>query len=804
MAGNTYNFRVSEEQRSYLIHDIDTSNTVDGKPVYYWINQHDQQIPEDAGFVGIIDSTNITVKDVTITHNGWGVLFFNTSNSRIENVTASNNEGGIHLAFSSNTTISGNTVSNITDNGIYLYSSSNSTISSNTVSNNTECGIVLKSSSNSTISGNTANNNIWGIILSTAAQNNIVDGNNASYNHFGIVEWDKSYNTYSNNRVLNNSDCGISLYDTHHDTVSNNVIASNTNYGIHLYNASNNTIENNTLNGPNQQYGIYINNSSSNLLFYNNLVDNNISAYDDNNASNDWHHPVLLEGNYWSDYTGVDDGSGTGKHAIAGDGIGDTNVPHPGTNYDDYPFMSESLWNTTNVSLGTATHTGTANLSASTGYLSNGSAVNESSLPSAGKPDASFPHGLFSFTIAGLKEGDNVTVTIELPDNLSSTSQYWKYGPNGSTNNPQPARWYNLPVGSNDGDTIITIQLTDGGVGDDDGIANGVIFDQGGPVLVPDLTLNSSNITFSPTSPTEGDSVTITALVQNIGDANASDFTVSFFDGASLIGNDTISVNVTSPSNASITWTAVAGDHSIRVVADSEDVIVESDEENNEAARTITVLKMPPAITYGGGGRRAPPINVPVDPATGAVTSNTTLTVDGATLIIPEGTVIKDAEGNPLSTSIIMLSTATTAGRVGAILAFEFSPGGITFEPPIDLVIAYDPADLPEGVSESDLVIRMWDGTAWVDLETTIDTAVHTATAKVSHFTLFALFAAPPVAPPPTPTPVVTPTPPPAVTPTPVPTPPPPFPVVPLVVIIAIVIIVIIVAVAYVVLRRRP
>jgi len=322
---------------------------------------------------------------------------------------------------------------------------------------------------------------------------------------------------------------------------------------------------------------------------------------------------------------------------------------------------------------------------------------------------------------------------------------------------------------------------------------------------VPDLTLNSSNITFSPTSPTEGEPVTITALVQNIGDANASDFTVSFFDGASLIGNDTISVNVTSPSNASITWTAVAGDHSIRVVADAEDVTVESDEGNNEAARTITVLKMPQAIAYGGGGAsRKPPMNVQVDPETGAVTSNTTLTVDGATLIIPEGTIIKDAEGNPLSTSIIMLSTATTAGRVGAIAAFEFGPSGITFEPPVDLVIAYDPADLPEGFSESDLVIRMWDGTAWVDLETTVDTVTHTATAKVSHFTIFALFAAPSVALPPTPPPVVTPTPPPAVTPTPVPTPPLPFSVVLLVFIIAIVIIVIIVAVAYVVLRRRP
>jgi uncharacterized membrane protein/tRNA(Leu) C34 or U34 (ribose-2'-O)-methylase TrmL len=207
------------------------------------------------------------------------------------------------------------------------------------------------------------------------------------------------------------------------------------------------------------------------------------------------------------------------------------------------------------------------------------------------------------------------------------------------------------------------------------------------------------------------------------------------------------------------------------------------------------------AAPIGGGGAAvaAAPMNVPVDPATGAVTSATTLSVDGATLTIPVGTIVKDAEGNPLSTSITMLYTPTTAERVGAITAYEFGPSGTTFVPPIDLVIAYDPANIPAGFSESDLVIRMWDGTTWIDFDTTIDTVAYTATAKVSHFTVFALFAAPPVAP--TPIPVVTPTPPPPVTPT--PTPAPPFPVVPLVAVIAIVVVVIIVAVAYVVLRRR-
>jgi len=123
--------------------------------------------------------------------------------------------------------------------------------------------------------------------------------------------------------------------------------------------------------------------------------------------------------------------------------------------------------------------------------------------------------------------------------------------------------------------------------------------------LLPDLTLSSTDISFSPASqPTEGDSVTITATVRNIGEAAASDFRVSFFDGDSLIGIDTISVTAGFTTTASTTWIAVAGDRTIKVVVDSGGAITESDETNNEASKTITVKEkaVPPTKRGGGGG----------------------------------------------------------------------------------------------------------------------------------------------------------------------------------------------------------
>jgi hypothetical protein len=121
----------------------------------------------------------------------------------------------------------------------------------------------------------------------------------------------------------------------------------------------------------------------------------------------------------------------------------------------------------------TATETGTAYFITDSGSTQNLTAVPESALPLEGKPNLQFPHGFFSFNITGLTTGQTVNVTIILPGDMPKITQYWKYH--------TPEGWYQIPLGSNDGDNIITVQLTDGGTGDDDGVANGIIVDQGGP-----------------------------------------------------------------------------------------------------------------------------------------------------------------------------------------------------------------------------------------------------------------------------------------------------------------------------------
>ena len=124
----------------------------------------------------------------------------------------------------------------------------------------------------------------------------------------------------------------------------------------------------------------------------------------------------------------------------------------------------------------TATATGTARLIPFSGTIENLTAVSESTLPATNKPNLTFGHGLFEFRITGLTDGEAVALTLTMPSALPPGTQYWKYGPTPSNHTPH---WYQIPLSVNG--SVITITLTDGGLGDDDLTQNGVIVDQGGP-----------------------------------------------------------------------------------------------------------------------------------------------------------------------------------------------------------------------------------------------------------------------------------------------------------------------------------
>ena len=59
---------------------------------------------------------------------------------------------------------------------------------------------------------------------------------------------------------------------------------------------------------------------------------------------NIWDDDYPSGGNYWSDYTGVDEYSGPYQNETGSDGIGDTPYVIDENNQDNYPFMSKNGW----------------------------------------------------------------------------------------------------------------------------------------------------------------------------------------------------------------------------------------------------------------------------------------------------------------------------------------------------------------------------------------------------------------------------------------------------------------------------
>lgn len=111
----------------------------------------------------------------------------------------------------------------------------------------------------------------------------------------------------------------------------------------------------------------------------------------------------------------------------------------------------------------------------------------------------------------------------------------------------------------------------------------------------PNLSVSSSDITFSNPTPTAGETITISANIKNTGSAQADNIVVQFYDGdpaagGVLIGETTItSIPSFGSSQASIQWTVPNGAaHSILVKIDPANSIDEADENDNIASKSLT------------------------------------------------------------------------------------------------------------------------------------------------------------------------------------------------------------------------
>ncbi|MEM1671710.1 MAG: CARDB domain-containing protein [Archaeoglobaceae archaeon] len=134
-------------------------------------------------------------------------------------------------------------------------------------------------------------------------------------------------------------------------------------------------------------------------------------------------------------------------------------------------------------------------------------------------------------------------------------------------------------------------------------------------LLFPDLIVSS--ISFNRTTIVVNQPVMINATVNNTGNADAGGFNVKFYINNSLLDTKRVlSLGAGSSTIVGTTWTPnSAGDYLIRVVADADGEVAESNENNNETSIIVTV-QSPPTYTLtltvcGGQDRWYVKVNPP-------------------------------------------------------------------------------------------------------------------------------------------------------------------------------------------------
>ena len=319
---NRYNFGVRGGYLSHYIQDIDTSNTINGKPIYYLINKTKLRISpttlpsREIGYLALVNSTEIIVENLTLTDNIQGLLFAFTTNSTIGNVTAKENNEGILLYGSQRNIISESCITNNWGNGIELGSSNENVLTLTNVENNNYGISIVFSDYNTVSNSNITSNSGDGVFMHQANHNDVVD-NNITRNNAGIVltywSW---WNTIVANEIRGNY-AGIvgGAYSAYTSIVENNLINNTQGIGIFIH-----------------WYDVEI--------FHNNFVNNTSQVYAVGPSSSfSWDDGYPSGGNYWSDYNGTDYYSGPYQNETGSDGIGDIPFSIDEIGVDGYPLM---------------------------------------------------------------------------------------------------------------------------------------------------------------------------------------------------------------------------------------------------------------------------------------------------------------------------------------------------------------------------------------------------------------------------------------------------------------------------------
>jgi parallel beta-helix repeat protein len=224
----------SSDQLNFFNTHIIKNNFINGKPIYYYKNNHTGgTIPFDTGQIILANCSNFTIEKINISYGNYGIELGFCNNCTITECNISgSNMFGIYLYGSSYNTISDCTVFNNQEHGIGVNTDScHNLILNCTAKYNVYFGIHLLINKNNIVKNCISNENGNGLLLHGCAPTTVFSSDFDNNNLYGIFIGGGIDGNHLFNINVKNNARGIVIKESDRNRINNSIISDN-NYGI--------------------------------------------------------------------------------------------------------------------------------------------------------------------------------------------------------------------------------------------------------------------------------------------------------------------------------------------------------------------------------------------------------------------------------------------------------------------------------------------------------------------------------------------------------------------------------------------